>query len=283
MGSSLELATRLSAVVNAQQEILGVITDLERVMTLVVERTPHVTSGDGALIELLEGGELVCRAASGAARQNIAFRVALDGSLSGVVVREKTVIRCDNVETDPRVDGASCRALGIRSMIVAPLIERDVAVGTLTTFSSNTSAFDDLDAHALQLLAGMTSWALLQARSFRDCEASEQRYRMLFERNVAGVFRTTVDGRILDCNDALVRYLGYDSREDLLSHPAWDLYHQRSDREWFVQLLQENKPLFNLRIPFRRKDGTSLLGIVSASLVPGDNNETQLLGTVVEG
>ncbi len=282
MGSSLELATRLSAVVEAQQEVLAAITDLEQVMALIVDRTPAVTNGDGAVIELVEGTELVYRAASGSARSHVAFRLPLEHSLSGVAIRDKTVVRCHDVELDPRVDAAACRAIGIRSMIIAPLVENGAAVGALKTFSAQTGAFGDLDVYALQLLAGLTSSALLHARTFREREASELRYRMLFERNVAGVFRTTIDGRILDCNDALVHYLGYDSRDDLMAHPAWDLYHQRSDREWFLNLLQENKPLLNLRIPFRRKDGTSLLGVVSASLVPGDDGETQLLGTIVE-
>ena len=105
---------------------------------------------------------------------------------------------------------------------------------------------------------------------------------MLFDRNVAGVFRTTLDGRILDCNDALVRYLGYDSRDDLLSIEAWDLYHHRSDREEFLRMLDQNRPVINMRMPLRRKDGSSLLGVVTASLVPGDSNGKHLLGTVVE-
>jgi len=105
---------------------------------------------------------------------------------------------------------------------------------------------------------------------------------MLFDLNVAGVFRSTLDGRILDCNDALVRYLGYDSREELLARPAWDLYHQRSDREEFLQMMRQNRPVLNMRMPFRRKDGSSLMGVVTASLVPGDSNQKHLLGTVVE-
>lgn len=282
MTSSLDLASRLSAVVETQQEVLAAITDIDRVMSIVVERTPEVTNGDGAVIEIVEGDVLVYRAGSGAAKSHVDLRLAIGSSLSGLAVSERAILRCDDVDGDSRVNAAACRAIGIRSMIVAPLFEREHAVGVLKTFSANARAFDDLDAYALQLLAGMTSGALMQARAFREREASEARYRMLFDRNVAGVFRSTLDGRILDCNDSLVQYLGYDSRDDLLEHPAWDLYHQRSDRERFVSLLQENRPVMNMRIPFRRKDGTSLLASVSASLVPGEGGETQLIGTVIE-
>src|SRR5438105_2639408 len=117
-------------------------------------------------------------------------------------------MRCDDTETDPRADRTACRAIGIRSMVIAPLMHRTEAIGALKAFAARENAFNDLDAYTLQLIAGFTSAALMLAREFRDRQASEERYRMLFERNVAGVFRTTRDGRILDCNDALVEYLG---------------------------------------------------------------------------
>jgi PAS domain S-box-containing protein len=281
MSSSLELAARLSTVVATQQEVLAAITDLEKVMSLVVERTPDATSGSGAVIELVEGDELVYRAASGAARGHIGMRLPLAGSLSGVAVTERTLVRCDDADLDPRVDGAACRAIGIRSMLIAPLVEGDEAVGGLKTFSSRAKQFGDLDEYVLQLLAGMASAALTQARTFRQREASEARYRLLFDRNVAGVFRSTLDGRILDCNEALVHYLGYDSRDELLARSAWELYHQRSDRDEMLRVVRD-RAMLNMRMPFRRKDGSSLLGVVSASLVPGDGGETHLLGTIVE-
>lgn len=282
MPSSLELATRLSAVVATQQEVLAAITDLDEVMSLVVDRTPEVTSGDGAVIEIVEGDVLVYRAASGVAKPHLGLRLPFATSLSGRVVTEKTLLQCDDTEQDARVDGAACRAIGIRSMIIAPLLEGDVAVGALKTFSARAHAFSDLDAYALQLLAGMATGALTQARAFREREASEARYRMLFDRNVAGVFRSTVDGRLLDCNDALVQSLGYDSREDLLARPAWDLYHDRTVREELIALVRKNRTLTNVRVPLKRKDGTSLLGVVSAGLVPGERGEEDLLGTIVE-
>jgi PAS domain S-box-containing protein len=277
MPSSIDLAARLSAVVATQQEVLASIHDLDKVMSLIVERTPEVTSGAGAVIEFLEGDELVYHTASGAAKSYAGLRLAVGESLSGKVVREKTLMQCDNVETDPRVDAPACRRMGIMSMIVAPLLEGTNAVGVLKTFSPRAHAFGDLDVYALQLLAGMASSALLQARTFQQREASEARYRLLFERNVAGVFRTTLDGRILDCNDALAHYLGYASRDELLSQSAWSLYHQRSDREELLRLVQE-RTMLNMRVPLRRKDGSTLLGIVNASVLP----EQELLGTIVE-
>jgi PAS domain S-box-containing protein len=50
--------------------------------------------------------------------------------------------------------------------------------------------------------------------------SSEQRYRLLFERNMAGVFRTTLDGRLVDCNQSFAQILGYSSPAEVLQPGA---------------------------------------------------------------
>jgi PAS domain S-box-containing protein len=241
-----------------------------------------VTNGTGAVIELAEGTDLVYRAASGAAAGKVGLRLGMHNSLSGASVREGRPLRCDDVERDSRVNAAAALAMGMRSMIVAPLVQGNQTIGVLKTFSTKANAFDDLDAYTLQLLAGMTSSALMQAHEFRERQASEQRYRMLFERNVAGVFLTTLDGRILDCNEALASYLGYASREELLSRQTWDLYHQRSDREQFLSKLEHDRALTNLRLHLKKKDGSSVTGVVNATIIPAEDGGSQVLGTMVE-
>src|SRR5206468_7936087 len=109
--------------------------------------------------------------------------------------------------------------------------------GEVETFATTAHAFDDLAAYTLQLLGGMTSGALMVARIFREKHDSEARYRMLFERNIAGVFRTTRDGRILDCNSAFAGALGYASREELLTLEPCDLSSQRDERETVLATL----------------------------------------------
>lgn len=282
MPSSIELAARLSAVVSVQQDILSAINDPEKVMELVVTRTPELTNGTGAVVEIAEGHELVYRAASGAAAAHVGLRLDASNSLSGACVRERRTLRSDDVESDARVNAVAALAMGMRSLLVAPLVQGSAVIGVLKTFSAKRNAFDDLDLYTLQILAGMTSSALMQAHEFRERQASEQRYRMLFERNVAGVFRTTLDGRFLDCNDALAAYLGYASREEVLSLNTWDVYQQRSDREGFLSQLRRDHALTNLRLHLKKKDGSAVTGVVNASLIPVEGSEPQVLGTLVE-
>ena len=281
MPSSIDLAARLSDVVAVQQEILGTARDAARLEHLVVLKAAEMTGGDGGMLDLLDGDDLVCRAATGAARADEGTRAPARGSLPASAVEARLAVRSNDVETDPRVDGSACAALGIRSMISAPLLQGDSAIGALSAFSSEAAAFDDLDLYTLQLLAGMTSSAVMLAHELRERRASEERYRMLFERNVAGVFRTTRDGRILDCNDAFVGYLGYASREEILALRSWDLYQSRSDRQAMLDRLDRDAAMTNVRLRFRKKDGSDVYGILNVSLIRTADGDAQLLGTVV--
>ena len=65
-----------------------------------------------------------------------------------------------------------------------------------------------------------------------------ERYRLLFEKNVAGAILTTPDGRIVDCNEECARIFGFDSREEMLAHSAWDFFFNRAEREILVDRLR---------------------------------------------
>ena len=282
MPSPVEVASRLSVVVDLQQEVLASLADAENIMRLVVERTPDATGGTGAAIGLVHGDDIVFRAASGVVAGRNGYCIPLDASLTGRALRAGEAIRCNNTELDSRVDGEAAREIGVRSLIAAPLLDGSRAFGALLTFSPNADAFSDLDTYTLQVLAGITASALVQAGEFRVREASERRYRLMFERNIAGVFRSTLDGRILDCNEAMVRYFGYDSKDELCAQTAWDLYERKSDRMRLLETMSRHNAVRNARVNFRRKDGSAMVGLISISRIPSEEGEGQLLGTLVE-
>ncbi len=114
-------------------------------------------------------------------------------------------------------------------------------------------------------------------------DALEQRYRVLFEHNLAGVYRTTLDGRILDCNESLVSMLGYGSREELLSCRALDLYLAPADREAFLARLRKTGVLTNSELRLRRKDGTPIHILENVLLVSDEAGAATIIqGTMVD-
>jgi diguanylate cyclase (GGDEF)-like protein/PAS domain S-box-containing protein len=112
---------------------------------------------------------------------------------------------------------------------------------------------------------------------------SEERYRLLFERNMAGVFRTTLEGRILECNQAAASMLGYDSPEELLATPLARIHHSSSDREAFLRKLKSEKSLTNHETMLRRKNGESSWAMLNVSLVAGNSGAADIVeGTFVD-
>jgi diguanylate cyclase (GGDEF)-like protein/PAS domain S-box-containing protein len=115
------------------------------------------------------------------------------------------------------------------------------------------------------------------ARDVGERKANEARYRLLFERNLAGVYRNDADGRVLDCNDACARILGFSSRDELLAGSAHDFYFDHAERQRVVQILREQKQISNLEQRMRRADGTAVWVLENVSLLEGDILEGTLI------
>jgi two-component system, sensor histidine kinase and response regulator len=106
-------------------------------------------------------------------------------------------------------------------------------------------------------------------RSEEARRVSDGRYRRLFERNLAGGARTTLDGRMLDCNDALAQRLGYESGAEMIlcGVRASDLYLHEEDRHRFVRALRSRKMVTNWEVELRDRDGSPRWFLLNATLV----------------
>ena len=67
-----------------------------------------------------------------------------------------------------------------------------------------------------------------------------------------------------------------------MSRETWDLYEKRSDREQYLAQLKRDQAMTNKRLQLRRKDGSTVTGVVNASIIPVEGGESQVLGTMVE-
>lgn len=85
--------------------------------------------------------------------------------------------------------------------------------------------------------------------------ASESRFRMLFENNVAAVICNTLDGRIFDCNNAAARILGYGSSQEMLDLNIKDIYWESETRTDLMARLQAEQSLAGIELKVRHKTG----------------------------
>ena len=87
---------------------------------------------------------------------------------------------------------------------------------------------------------------------------SEARFTELFETIQEGVYLSTPDGTLLEVNPALVRMLGYSSREELLAVNAGDLYADPDERASFARDLELHGAVRDRQLTLLRKDGNPI-------------------------
>lgn len=154
---------KLKQVIATQAEIVRLGYDLGGVMSLVAERTLGLVDADGAVIELAEGDEMVYRSAAGTAARSLGMRIPRRGSLSGLCVEQGQALLCTDSETDPRVDRDACRRVGLRSMLVLPLLHDGQTIGVLKAMSSHVDGFNDTHTELLGLVSDAVAASMFHA------------------------------------------------------------------------------------------------------------------------
>jgi diguanylate cyclase (GGDEF)-like protein len=140
---------RLLSIIELQNAIIAAGLNSDEVMSLVCERAGHLTGATGSVVALVEGDEVVTRAASGTARATTGHRAA---KASLPALSEGRAIRAS--------DAAAADSLAV------PLLYGEAAVGYLEVTSSKPGLFHDDDAETLRLLSQIIAIALHRAYTY---------------------------------------------------------------------------------------------------------------------
>jgi PAS domain S-box-containing protein len=102
-------------------------------------------------------------------------------------------------------------------------------------------------------------------KDISDRREAERRYRELFDNIQEGLFFSTPGGRFVEVNDAMVRMLGYASREELLQIDIpTQLYFSPGQRDRHAEAMKESGSLRNFEATLRRKDGSPIHVLINA-------------------
>lgn len=169
-----EANAKLKAIVQIQQEIATSNVDLEATMGLIVEHVQTLTRADGAVIEFVDGEQMVYRSASGIAKPYLGLRLKVQSSFSGLCVSEGKTLCCADSEKDARVDAAACRRIGVGSMVVAPLHAGGQIVGVLKVLSHSLCGFAEEDTMTLQAMAGLLASVIHQRQQQENLQVAKE-------------------------------------------------------------------------------------------------------------
>jgi PAS domain S-box-containing protein len=100
---------------------------------------------------------------------------------------------------------------------------------------------------------------------------SEERYRSLFERNLGGVYRSSLSGSLFEGNQSLARIFGYDSFDEMRSLRTPMIYANPDDRLRMIEQLKSQGRLNNYELQMRRRDGTPIWTLSNITLAPADD------------
>lgn len=141
-------------------------TDPSTVLRRVTDGAVRVLpAADGAAVELLTAGELTYVCAAGSLSHALGLKLKTENTMSGLAIARAVALRCDDTETDDRVDREAARSVGARSMVCVPLRHPhgDEAFGVLKVTSARPAAFTCDDVETLTRLGGFIAVAISAA------------------------------------------------------------------------------------------------------------------------
>ena len=111
-----------------------------------------------------------------------------------------------------------------------------------------------------------------------ELRREKEKYKNLFDSNLAGVFISDLSGRILECNNAFARIFGYSSPEEIKGINATDFYKTPKDREAFIEEIFDKKVLFSKELLMKKKNGEEVWILENVMLLDGN----RLQGTLID-
>jgi putative methionine-R-sulfoxide reductase with GAF domain len=148
----------LTAMLAVQRSIMRGEIGTDSVVNLIADSARDVAGAAGVAIGLLEGNELVFRAASGCSVPRIGSRVS--ASLTSSAKTNREILRVEDAQTDARIEGAICRQFGALSLLILPISSNRAVAGVLEIQFSEPHAFKDYEVQTYRLMTALIETAI---------------------------------------------------------------------------------------------------------------------------
>jgi len=164
-----------------------------------------------------------------------------------------------------------------------PLKAGNTTFGALVVQSyTGNVRFGAKEKEILTFVSQQLASAVEHKRNEEALRRSEARYRSLVQSAVYGIYRSSLDGKFLDVNPALITMLGYDSAEEVLVlDPRRDVFVDPAELERLLHDFHSGARLNNIEVCWKRKDG-KIITVRLSGLVVNSPTETDVLEIIAE-
>jgi diguanylate cyclase (GGDEF)-like protein/PAS domain S-box-containing protein len=271
--------------VRVQQSISSLELGLPEVLQHVAQTALDICQAEGALLELLEGDQLVAQAAVGQLVRTPGSALPLHSSLLWPELSQGRPVLCNDTAAQGWNLGDDPLRQQVRSVLAAPLVCDDTVVGTLKATSSRTDSFSPRHLAHLQILAQSLGAMLRLRQVAAQLRESEQQYKLLFDMHPQPMWVRADDPslRFLAVNQAMQAQYGY-SAQELLRMGMADLWlpEERAQRSAEVRNYPHDQAHNGLLHRHRRKDGSVCeMEISSRGIVFNGQPARQVMATDV--
>ena len=163
-----------------------------------------------------------------------------------------------------------------KSILCSPIIHQNVMIGAIYLENNQiNSTFTSDRVEMVSLLASQAAISIQNARFYMEIKTAEEKFRGIFENSMEGIFRSTPDGIFLDANPAMAKIFGFQSPDELIQtniNIATQCYANPEDRNRFVTKILTNGKIAREEGEFKRRDGSTGWGIISARAIRDKND-----------
>ena len=143
----------LAAIIEMQRVVTSDAITADDAMTLVAERAQAVAKASGVGVALLDGNQLVHRAGSGIAVQNIGSHVTAVLSNAASDHPRREILRVEDAGTDSRIEAEICRQFEAQALLLVPIYHEQAMIGVLEVLFDQAHKFTEPETRAYQLMA----------------------------------------------------------------------------------------------------------------------------------
>ncbi len=150
------------------------------------------------------------------------------------------------------------------------------------TYSKNIR-YGERDKEILTFVARQLASAVEIKRNEQALRRSEARYRSLVQSSVYGIYRSSLEGRFLDVNPALITMLGYGSAEEVLMlDPEKDVFAHSEEHTRLIEEFRRTGRLDGMEVKWKRNDGKAITVRISGRAVSSADEPADVLEAIAE-